>query len=889
MNYSPNQYRGALDQQIFDFDGSGLGMTTANGYSNSNSNNNSNGPSNNNPSALHYNPEAASLLSPGVYNPHGTTEATNAYQPQHTMHRHQHSTQHHQHHTMMTAAAPFPVNTTNHNNTTPAPSPGYMNMTGQLQQQQQQMLQQYPYPSTEDQLAALQQMAASVFDPVPMGQMQQQQQQQQRQPHHRSHHHHHSSSSRQQQQQHPQHHQSTLDELFLMTAAGAAAAAYTPSHRSGHHPSSTQAAPKNSHATPPPQPAPWMQEINLSVPSLALEPLTGIQVTQRIANALNDVAGRYIPCVDFLVHCQQELRKGLQTQQTQRRYRGNVAKQFYQTYIDHLPQRFYAQNQRSMEINALNQAVTGLQKLKADAKAAINQGSDAVKNTFLGGMKEGESWGLRRWLSKNGNALSICTDLECILRSCKELDKSKDSTKRLAAFMRPLAKQSLEKLTKDIPASYQERSAAHPYLPFFHRLEAVLRNMSQFDPEDDGVICLDSDSDDDDVQVVSPPPKRKAAPRKRKADPAQAIAIDDPPAFQQEMPKKDTAQKRVFDFDAVDVEDKYNNQNPSETTALKTSTTTTNTTFPDDGSSSGESDVDSVIQIVKESVSKEKGQAGDPFEDKDWMATLFPNNGIDEFGDLSGVDDEYFDLSDDEPPSKRQKFDREWSDASHRFPLQPTPRELADAQATARLMAAKTQRLADVIQNPNLALPSHVVRMRKKQQGSHFWDDLYAEALRLFAELLQLTDAFHFVDAVDEIQLMRSGKPSYSSIIKNPLCFRDILTSLIDLDATSDESDLSRWGSGMLPRGDLSSWSMWRGLDLLQAIDLVLVNSLAYGKFCDEGKSRNRSRTNEMRRHLWNRITEIVNNMEFDPELRKQKTPVRRSETSGFVVHKTKA
>jgi len=83
---------------------------------------------------------------------------------------------------------------------------------------------------------------------------------------------------------------------------------------------------------------------------------------------------------------------------------------------------------------------------------------------------------------------------------------------------------------------------------------------------------------------------------------------------------------------------------------------------------------------------------------------------------------------------------------------------------------------------------------------------------------------------------------------------------------------------------------MWRGSDLLQAVDLVFLNSLAYGKICGEGRSRNRSTTNDLRKQLWNQIQETVNACidSDDAERKRQCTPTRRSETSGFVVEKRK-
>jgi hypothetical protein len=78
---------------------------------------------------------------------------------------------------------------------------------------------------------------------------------------------------------------------------------------------------------------------------------------------------------------------------------------------------------------------------------------------------------------------------------------------------------------------------------------------------------------------------------------------------------------------------------------------------------------------------------------------------------------------------------------------------------------------------------------------------------------------------------------------------------------------------------------MWIGKDLLQAIDLVFLNSLAYGNALNQGKSQHRSTTNQLRKKFWNGITDILSN-NSDLESRKQCMPTRRAEKSGFVVYK---
>lgn len=182
-------------------------------------------------------------------------------------------------------------------------------------------------------------------------------------------------------------------------------------------------------------------------------------------------------------------------------------RQFHKTYVEPLPRRFERTNESIMAGEHLHSAKMQLQQLVKDSAMAIPQGCDHVKNAFLGGMRENESWGLRKWLSKHGGAGGICNDLEEVMRMVKALKKEDDTTKRLAEILRPIAGQAHDRLKKDVPQAYQEQSSAHPYLPFFHRLEACLKQMASYDPDDDDVICLDDSDDEDEVVAVVVPMK----------------------------------------------------------------------------------------------------------------------------------------------------------------------------------------------------------------------------------------------------------------------------------------------------------------------------------------------------------------------------------------------
>ena len=264
---------------------------------------------------------------------------------------------------------------------------------------------------------------------------------------------------------------------------------------------------------------PILERISLTVTAVSLTPLSGNEVVRHIRTKTDDVITRFLPCVDFLVNCQQELRQGLAmaqataASQQNRRKRGGAGsrssigmtpRQFHATYVAPLPRRFVRQNESLMARDCLRMAGASLESLVRDAAAAMPQGCDHVKNAFLGGMRENESWGLRKWLSMHGGAGSICNDIEEVMRHVKVLPKGDVTTRRLAEMLRPIARQAHDRLKKDVPTAYQERSSAHPYLPFFHRLEACLKQMATYDPEEDDVICLADSSDDDEaIKVVS--------------------------------------------------------------------------------------------------------------------------------------------------------------------------------------------------------------------------------------------------------------------------------------------------------------------------------------------------------------------------------------------------
>jgi hypothetical protein len=558
-----------------------------------------------------------------------------------------------------------------------------------------------------------------------------------------------------------------------------------------------------------------------------------------------------------------------------------------------------------MEADVLAKATKEITSLCKDAQKVQSQGCEAMKNTFLGGMKDGESWGLRKWLSKNGGALHICTHLECILGACQKLERGEETTVKLSERLRPLAKQALGRLKSDVPASYQEVSTAHPYLPFFHRLESALKAMSNFDPEDDDVICIDDDDEieEEKAKAVAKKPQAKKRPAIREADLVEPFA------------KRSKASTTTTDFEPVAYDFGRDGTPPIKNP------------FDSDG------DDDSVIEILgvrpapggSDNSSLINGTGMD--NDDHWRcsrcsmlnvvcsskccmcskhredeptcpAQEADNDMLDTFSELAGLPSSFEDAAAsvaskifDIPDPSTQ---RDYSPQQNQFNLPASPAAAAAAPVapspnetmTANQMIEHLERLAYLfdINKQDFVRPTTV-------ESDGFWDSSgqrYARILRLFVTLIRNRDCEPFLNPADPHQVNASYQ-LYSNFIKHPLCFRDIVHSLVDLDhQTQKKSDGSHQpcGTGILPGRGLIRWNMWRGFDLLQAIDLVFLNALAFN---GKERTKERSQTNRMRKILWDEIHRITGEhfgLAMEEEKRRV-TPTRRGETSGFVIQKS--
>jgi len=643
------------------------------------------------------------------------------------------------------------------------------------------------------------------------------------------------------------------------------------------------------------------------VPGVSLDLMSGTEILQRLKERSNEVLTRYLPCVDFLVQCQQELRKGLQVATTKRythpMFREALTpREFHTQYIAQLPDRFFQKYSPLMTTKNLMDAYKELQTLVSNSQKAESQGCEVVKNTFLGGMKDGESWGLRKWLSKHGGALHICNDTECLSTACQKLDRELDTTRKLAERLRPMAKSALKKLKSDIPSSYQEQSSAHPYLPFFHRLECALRGMSNFDPEDDDVICI---IDDDEVEELKAKAKAKAKVAAATATASSAVSSSSKRKRLRKTSKNSQSSNGKQSSETNNSNSNGNGNNRSKKRKE----------HQDGAVNDYDDDDDSEIEVLeqkpaaKRSSSKTKNKAAanakdfsadsltaglaaglidSTIEANDDVGGLLLEDHADEdlnidLGNGLGMDDFLKGLDSNDDGYNFDELESNSGDDEFR---------IGD---TSNISSYDANELADGLDSLASLFDSDQydkVRPENITNLDSFWDKSYpyACALRLFSEMLRSPQCSGlFLESVDQGELLQEEMIPYTRIVKHPLCFRDICSALLQ-DINQSDSNIS-CSNGVLPsETTLVKWNMWRGMELLQAIDLVFLNSLAYGK-ANEGvsKSNTRSTTNKFRKLLWAGIREVIDasiGSNGSVEERRKNTPTRRGESSGFVVHK---
>ena len=361
--------------------------------------------------------------------------------------------------------------------------------------------------------------------------------------------------------------------------------------------------------------------------------------------------------------------------------------------------------------------------------------------------------------------------------------------------VRNIASYTLKRLRDDIPKAYQEVSSAHPYLPFFHRLEAALQGLTWFDPEDDDVICLD----EDEAEVE----KQKAVETKSSKNSKKQASISD----------------GVVQID--DVHSPIQNNNSQAT----------------------------CVAVDRDSN-----------HHSEWNSSI--NNGasvvtVNEDENLPNA----LSRSSKQPSESRFRDDGKWTCNMCTFLNERGNQQcfICDASCPTNVL-----NMTPVVTDPQgtpdlgrkLALRVECLDFGDRSLFPSFWDQSWQTVIRLLCRILRKENCYFMLEP-DERQ---------NEIVKNPLCFRDIV------DALSNQQ-----GSGKLMRTKLN-WSMYKMEELLQAIDLVFLNNLA-----TNGPHRTKTRINvlDARKQFWNCLQQ-----HSVTSGRKCPMPTKRSEKSGFVVIK---
>jgi len=398
--------------------------------------------------------------------------------------------------------------------------------------------------------------------------------------------------------------------------------------------------------------------------------------------------------------------------------------------------------------------------------------------------------------------------------------------------------------------------------------------MANFDPDDDDVICID---DEDEIEEVKQKPKNE----KRKSE-----SNDRPskrPRQDEFNPPGPTASRLKFSADNNNSDSSsYGDDSIIEVLEVKPGITGDDAAVASGSGANGEwqcprctmqfsADITSCCMCGKGTT----GSDGDSDDDDDETnplksfaelqsfeeaaASMGGSGGGSRSGGGGGSNSDVWD-----PPASR--ISSPTNEPSTSLLAGTDARELTVGEMASALEKLATA--ADADQHRNMR-PVVITR-------ENFWDlgPQFASALRLFIRFLRNREARMFIEPVDNQELLMMGRRPYTSVIKHPLCFRDIASALCDQCR----------GDGKLPIHSLSCWNMWRGMDLLQAVDLVFLNNLAYN---GKEKTKERSQTNKLRRALWEGINGIItSHVGPDIEKRRRCTPTRRGETSGFVIIK---
>lgn len=179
--------------------------------------------------------------------------------------------------------------------------------------------------------------------------------------------------------------------------------------------------------------------------------------------------------------------------------------------------------------------------------------------------------------------------------------------------------------------------------------------------------------------------------------------------------------------------------------------------------------------------------------------------------------------------------------------------------ASAFELAAYIERIATNVETGKETLPPNV-------NYEEFWTlpQNYVIVLKLLRSIILQNNTGNLIDHV-------SATEEYVPILKNPLCFRDIVVALSDCDGYGDKQK----GQLLTPSPSLKQWNMFEGRYLIQAVDLVFLNHLA---FLGQGSNHARKLIQQLRSNFWREIRKVADE--------KKCIPARRTETCDFVIRK---
>ena len=490
----------------------------------------------------------------------------------------------------------------------------------------------------------------------------------------------------------------------------------------------------------------------------------------------------------------------------------------------------------------------------------------------------------------------------------RKLDKSAPSTIRLAEIVRPRAQLVFDRLKADVPKAYQEHSSAHPYLPFFHRLEGVLKGLATFDPTDDDVVCLDDSDDEDDIKPTPVKSESGAGIVPTGATPGLGSKRPSVSAKSDDSSMMDTSTSKRIKREESDLSgfSGFNQSfgNMLEKLADESDTGGTGTSGQSStpaqkqeieiidllDSSDEEDEVDSKPSAIPTGAPTGElavgpklpptvanmPQAASPIRiptgaSKGWrcpQCTYFNEANAKK---CAMCEDEDEDEDFDSDALLRALMNGTFAnDVGPSASANSTLGGSAAAAAQGTNAAFPISHTADSLSTKLDAIITgfgsnmhYMLRPCEVDTTVEHWnaEHNYVWALKFLKMILQRPESRSLINTTDDTALFLAGHPSYSSVIRHPVCFADIVEAL----ATPKTRGSHLWGDGKL--SSLPKCNLWEGKDLLEAIDMVVLNALAY--FGDRDNNK-KAAAQKLRTYFWKTLDEkCAHNKSILPKRRK--------------------